>query len=420
MKKTFIAVLAVAMLAGTTSFADESYVSGGFEASGHIVAGAGWQRLKSAAGTTGLTRDITNTVPGVIGEYSTEAFSAADNKKDEFKFFLDEFELDLAKSFGENIRIRADLDFGSGTMNSGPRFANATGVGGFGSNVVIEQAYATANLAVGNGVEFLLGRFNAPIGFEKVDVFYNDTISRSAIYRSLRPNTFTGAKVYYAFSDLVDWHVYVVNNGSMNYDNGGLNPAGGQNTDVPAFGTRLGFNWGEEGKKSTFGLSGIVGQDHPNQKKHITFIGDADWQWWVSDNFAFGGEGIYRQIDTTTVGGKNGKYFGALANLHYEFSDVWDGTLRYAYTKDNNGLINAGVGVIPITGAAAQSLTGEKEQIHEIALDGSYDVADGASFRLEGTYSLVIPNGTQPAGQASANTAKTNIFGFGAVFAYEF
>src|SRR3989338_4507835 len=253
MKKSFIAVLAIALLAGTTSFADESYVSGGFEASGHIVAGAGWQRLKSSAGTGGLVRDITNTVPGVIGAYTTEAFTTAtDNKKDDFKFFLDEFELDLAKSFGENIRIRGDLDFGSGTLNSGPRFANATGVGGQGSNIVIEQAYATANIALGNGVEFLLGRFNAPLGFEKVDVFYNDTISRSAIYRSLRPNTFTGAKVYYAFSDLVDWHVYVVNNGSMNYDNGSLTPAGVQNTDVPAFGTRLGFNWGEEGKKSTF------------------------------------------------------------------------------------------------------------------------------------------------------------------------
>ena len=388
---------------------------GGFEVSGNIVAGAGWQhhRVKGVTTST-IARDVNGTIPGVIGAYST---ATTINPEDEFKIFLDQFELDLAKPFGENIRIRGDLDFGSGTLNSGPRFVNGTGVGGQGSNIIVEQAYAAANLALGNGIEFLLGRFNAPIGFDKVDVIYNFTISRSEIYRALRPNTFTGAKAYYAFSDLVDWHVYASNNGSLAYDNGGLLPAGGfQNTDIPAFGTRLGLNWGEEGKRSTVGLSGIEGQDHRNGKTHISFLGDIDWQWWIGDVFAFGGEGIYRQIDTTSfvVGQrKNGKYYGGLANFHWLLSDVLNLNLRYAYTNDVNGPSNAGVLVVPVTsttGTPSQSLTGARQQIHEAALDGQYSVAEGAYLRIELGYSYIAPQFNE----------SQQIFGAAGVLAYEF
>mgnify|MGYP003342882864 CR=1 FL=1 len=45
----------------------------------------------------------------------------------------------------------------------------------------LEQAYATANIPVGNGIEFMLGRFNTPIGFESVDVNENDTITTEEI-----------------------------------------------------------------------------------------------------------------------------------------------------------------------------------------------------------------------------------------------
>ena len=404
MKKSFILALALASLIGTAGFADESYVTGGFEATGNVVAGAGWQRFKVKPVTAAVARDVNGTIPGPMGAYTT---AAGVNKEDDFKFFVDQFELDLAKSFGENIRVRGDFDFGGRTLNGGPRFNNASGAG-IGSNVIVEQAYATANLGLGNGVEFLLGRFNAPIGFEKVNIVKNDTISRSELYRALRPNTLTGAKFYYAFSDMVDWNVYIVNN-ALNYENGGNTFYA--NTDVPAFGTRLGFNWGDEGKKSTFGVSAVEGQDHANIKKHMSFLGDIDWQWWATDNFAFGGEALYRQIDTTTAGTKNGKYYGALANLHYNFSDVWDGTLKYAYTKDVNGLVSAGVGVLPVTGAAAQSLTGAKQQIHEITVAGNYSITDGAKLKLEGGYTYDKPTGTGN-GQ--------HIFGVAGALAYEF
>ncbi|OGQ44138.1 MAG: hypothetical protein A2W61_01630 [Deltaproteobacteria bacterium RIFCSPLOWO2_01_44_7] len=415
MKKLFITTLALGLLFGTASFAEDS-VAGGFEASGHIVTGAGWQRYKVAgAAGTAIAFDVNGTAPGVIGQYSTGGLV---NRDDEFKFFVDEVELDIAKTFGENIRVRADLDFGSQTMHGGPRFNDlGTALGGTGVGVLLEQAYATANLSIGNGLEVLLGRFNAPLGFESVDTNKNDTISKSILYRALRPNTFTGVKLYYAFSDLVDWHFYLANN-NLTYDDG---DALNLNTDIPALGFRLGFNWGEEGKKSTLGWSGAVGQDRANIKRHMSFLGDVDWQWWATDNFAIGGEGIYRQINNTRVTAgstKNGKYFGALLNLHYDFSDVWDGTLKYAWAHDVNGITSPGlsglgtdVGVTNVFGGGPQSLTGADQMFHEITVAGNYMITDGAKLKLEGGYTLINPTGP-------AN--KQHTFGLGGAFAYEF
>lgn len=406
MKKLFFAVLAAALVTGAVSFAQEASVAGGFEASGHAVIGSGWQHFDVNGGGT-VAQDVRGTTLGPIGSYSTAARVTAE---DEFKFFLDEVELDIAKTFGENIRLRADLDFGSSSLYSGPRFTNGGGVGDE-AGILVEQAYATTNIAIGNGLELLLGRFNAPIGFESVDVSENDTISRSVVYRALRPVSFTGAKLYYSFSDLVDFNFFIANNG-LTHDDGDVIE---QNTDFPSLGGRFGFNWGEEGKQSHLGIVGAWGQDHGNFKNGFTMLGDADWQWWVTDSFALGGEGIYRQINTRGAGVLNSKYFGGLLNLHYDFSDVWDGTLKYGYAHDINGLaevcrINvACVGGSGVAGTA--SLTGADQQIHEFSLAGNYAITDGATLKLEGGYTFA-----QPAG--AANTR--HVIGVVGGFAYAF
>ncbi|MBI5299797.1 MAG: hypothetical protein HY877_05845, partial [Deltaproteobacteria bacterium] len=213
---------------------------------------------------------------------------------------------------------------------------------------------------------------------------------------------------------LVDLNIYVANQ-ILSYNNGGN--VFQSNTDIPNVGLRLGFNWGEEGKRSTVGLSGLWGQDHPNVKKHQSFLGDVDWQWWATDNFAFGGEAIYRQIDwdpATSAGfGRNGKYYAGLVNLRYDFSDVWDGTIKYAYSRDVNGANSAGALVTPAYGTGGvQSLLGMKEQMHEITLAGNYTITDGAKLKLEGDYSLVRLPGTTRKNQ--------QVFGLAGAFAYEF
>lgn len=417
MKKTFL-FMAAALVVASSAFANgtgpaptvaQEYVVGTFEASGHVFSGAGWQRYKTQ-GATVVPNDISGTLPGVIGEYAdtSAVTSAGVNREDVFRFFVDEFELDIAKTFGENIRVRADLDFGSETLFSGVRFRSPGNV-----NVYIEQAYVTANLALGDGLELLVGRFNSPIGYEQNDVVANDTIFRSFIYRALRAKSFTGLKFYYRFSDLFDWALWTANN-PLIHDSG---DSVFLQTDIPSVGTRFGFHWGDEGKESWLGFGGVWGQDHTNRKSAWSFYGDVDANFWITDDFRISAEAIYRQIDTTVAASRNGKYLGGLANFHYNFSDVWDGTLKYAYTHDINGAHNAGVLVTPVTGAANRTLTGivaggaAGQQAHEVALGTNYTITDGARLRLEGGWTYLDPQGA---------TNNQHIFGFAGGFAYEF
>lgn len=398
MKKILIAVITIGLFAfiATSVNAQERYVAGGFEASGHVVTGAGYQHHNNQLGSEYAFDGDVGSTSGVLGRYfglaaapGTAAPGVLANTNDTFEFFIDEVELDIAKSFGENIRLRADLDFGRVASGSGPAVA-----------FVLEQAYATANIPLGNGVEFLLGRFNTPIGFESVDVAENDTISKSILVRGMRPANTTGAKIYYAFSDLVDLHFYVVN--TLYADsNVKIN-------DIPSTGFRLGFNWGDPGTESTFGFSGLFGPESRVSNKHFTFGGDADLNWWLTESFALGLEALFVRSDAVTqtaniTPGSNLEAMAGLLNLHYLFSDVWDGTLKYVFAKQYDGTAS--------NAPNPMNLTGGEQAIHEIVLAGQYAVADAAKVKIEGRFDIVNPTG-------GGNTAY--VYGGALAFAYDF
>ncbi len=382
MKKLFTIALALGLFAfiATSASAQEKYVAGGFEMAGHVMAGGGYQHNNNKVPTYFTTDGDIGYVAGPMGKYLGQLPGAS---TDHLSFFVDEVELDIMKSFGENVRLRADLDF-----------ARAASAGLFMNAFVLEQAYATANIPVGNGIEFLLGRFNTPIGFEAVDVIDNDMISKSVISTGLRSSNTTGMKIYYAFSDLVDFHFYVVNTLTQDSDV--------KINDVPSFGLRLGFNWGEEGSESTFGISGQFGPETRASNKHFTYLGDLDLSWWITEAFNLGLEGIFRRDNA--FGGSNTEYMGGLLNLKYVFSDVWDGTLRFAYAKQFD----------PSNLAVATfwtNLTGAEQAIYQINLAVNYAIADGAKLRVEPRFDIVNPAG-------GGNTEY--VFGGALAFGYEF
>ncbi len=385
MKKFIIAIIAVSVVGMFAANANAAeYVAGGFEAAGSVVAGVGYQHQNNKAATEFATNDVESSWAGPIGRY----VNVMGPRQDHFEFFVDSVELDLMKSFGENIRIRADLDFGR--FNSGSNF------GAFN----LEQAYATANIPIGNGLEVLMGRFNVPIGFESVDVVDNDTISKSILIRSgIRPTNTTGLDLYYAFSDLVDFHFYFANRLTNDNMRAKIN-------DLPSFGLRLGFNWGEQGQESTFGVSMFGGLEHnADIKKKWTFGGDLDLNWWVNEVFAFGLEGIMR-YDQGIAANPSMTTFGGLLNLKYLFSDVWDGTLKFVYANQNKAT-NGQWDFIGGTGLIG------KQSVYEISLAGNYLIADGAKLKLEGRVDMIQP--------PSGNAGRTQmVFGGAMAFAYEF
>lgn len=353
MKKLYFSLAALLLIAGQAS-AGEGSVAGGFEASGHVDVVVGYMHTDQDAGAV-------TALGGAVGEFLGGANGAND---DTFQFFIDSVELDLAKSFGENIRARADIDFG--TIPESGVFPAQSGA----AIVNLEQAYVTTNVALGNGGEFLVGLFNAPIGFDPVDRPELHTVSHSDIFSlGIVPVNVTGAKFYYAFGDLIDLNIYVVNDLTRQ--------GAAADSVIPSGGARLGFTWGEEGSESTFGISAAAGPEQ-GQMDDIDMLGDIDFALQVTDNLLIGGEGIYRQRNSDGATADAKVLAGQLV-LNYAFSEVWDGTFRYEYTHDVDDTTQffSAVG---------------SEQIQSATIAAGYQIADGAKFKLEYQFEFANPN----------------------------
>ncbi|MDO8644498.1 MAG: outer membrane beta-barrel protein, partial [bacterium] len=265
MKKLLTLVVALALV----SFAQvaKAQTSSELELSGNVTTVVGYERqLKGSA---------TNAVSPAAGLLTDGLGLQTGFQDDVFLFAVDQVELDLAKSFGENIRLRADLDF------SPVRAPAAAGV-------YTEQAYVTANVPVGNGVEFLVGRFNSGIGFDPVDRNELKTVSFSMPHRVLLPNNLTGARLGYQATDALWFDLFVVNNLQ---DAVGFNLAA--SSAYPSGGLNVKYSWGDEDAASWAKLSLAGGPEDTTagHSKHFTFLGDLSGNVAVSDAFSVGASG---------------------------------------------------------------------------------------------------------------------------------
>jgi|GEM_PF-655840 len=427
------ALVAVAALlgAGTLQAAEKKSAAGGLELSGNVDVVTGFQydnanSLQLGYGQTtaagALTPNVVNDADNVgvgEGQLGDLRGKGAPSHKT-FNFYIDQVELDINKTFGENIRIRADLDFGRGLSGS----LRTTGLG---SNFLLEQGYVTANIPIGNGLEFLIGRFNTPIGLEAVDRADNIALSYTNIYRWLRPHNTTGAKIYYAFNDLFDWHVYAVNNlyDSIGSVTGAAIAPLNQTTNdtaVPSWGTRFGFTWGEKGKENVVGLSYAGGPEGiannitvagvnfaATSKTHFTQMADLDFSFHVTDSFIIAGEGIIRMDAAngglgacTTSAPTNCKAFAGDLLFAYNFNETWGMYFRYEYFADRQGnytLAYAKVANLAAGGGAVAA----NYQMHDFSLGTTYQITDGAKMTAEYRFDLGVPvAGGKPQNQAFA------------------
>ncbi|HEX5033275.1 MAG TPA: porin, partial [bacterium] len=219
--------------------------------------------------------------------------------------------------------------------------------------------------------EFLIGRFNVPMGYYLVDRADNVTISYSNIYNFVTPTNATGAKMYWAFGDHFDFHLYLVN---QLYDCIILGaaclvgpPGSGADSAIPSWGMRMGYNWGEEGKKSTVGLSYAGGPEQADNNAHLDHMINADLAWKITENFLLAAEFHYQQRNNLpTVAGPNAKFIGGLLVIDYALSDVWDLFFSYGYIHDFQG-----------------KFTGADQQIHNFVIGAGYQITDGAKMKLE-------------------------------------
>ncbi|MCH7521359.1 MAG: outer membrane beta-barrel protein [Candidatus Marinimicrobia bacterium] len=166
------------------------------------------------AGLHGQDLTITGFVDG------STALPVSDGTNLEFSF--DQLEIDLEKTLGDGISLRADIDLVEGGAD-------------------VEQAYVTVA-----GMTF--GKFNAPIGWELLDAPDMYQFSHTLVFDYALPTNLVGFSYARELGAGLDGVVYVANGWDLNYADDGQ----------PIFGGRLGYG-GVEGLN--VGLSAIQNND---------------------------------------------------------------------------------------------------------------------------------------------------------------
>lgn len=290
-----------------------------------------------------------------------------------FGFAVPQAELDVENEYGENIMARVDVDF----IDLGTPGATA---------VLLEQAYVTANIAVGNGLEFLVGKFNVPFGLESVDrhenVFSTYTPGRVFVV----PTQVLGAKLYYEFNDHWSFDLGAVN--SLNHVLTG-------NSAIPSGLFRLGANWGDEDRLSFVHLGAAVGPEHSTAVGLTSTNSNLDYFGNLWGNFAFGSywdlgwEGLYRRTQSAT-GGSNQSAWGGQLYVVYQPSDVWTVQLRGAGFNDVDPIAGGGGSGASTTGSTWGGFEG---LTYSGTLGATYQITDGAQVKLEYRYDMAQVTG---------------------------
>lgn len=141
-------------------------------------------------------------------------------------FNLDVVKLSIAKPEDEGpwaSGYQVDLLFGPDAVGYNPS-ANGNST----SDYAIKQAYVTLRTPVGNGIDWKVGVFDSPLGYEVFDPASNPNYTRSWGY-SIEPTELTGVLASYKISDAVSVSGGVVNTSAVGIntrnDNSG-NPGG--------------------------------------------------------------------------------------------------------------------------------------------------------------------------------------------------
>jgi hypothetical protein len=152
--------------------------------------------------------------PGT-GNANPAPFKFNAGKQDGFN--LDSVDLRIAKPLEEgqwSSGYCVDLMFGPD--------ANATtgeGVKGSGIGEHVRQAYLNLRMPVGNGLDWKIGRFDSPLGYESTDSYKNPNFTRSYGF-SLEPSELTGVMAEYKFNETAAASIGIANTENTGTING--------------------------------------------------------------------------------------------------------------------------------------------------------------------------------------------------------
>jgi hypothetical protein len=218
--------------------------------------------------------------------------------------------------------LRTDINFRAGDSDS-----SAPGRDDLSTDDILEQGFIRLNVPLPFETTFQFGKFNVPMGWELLDPVDMYQFSHALVFNFGIPTNVTGALLAMTFNPMVDLQLYVVNGWDQLNDN----------NDAKTFGARLGLT---PMRGVNVGLSLITGaeQDADNNDNRTVF--DVDFTLELIERLLVGGElnfGLEEDAKRPFGRDKDAQWVGGLLTVHYDFTDVIGGTVRFDFFHDDDG-----------------------------------------------------------------------------------
>jgi tetratricopeptide (TPR) repeat protein len=239
------------------------------------------------------------------------AAAVVDHNSGETSFALDQVELDVEAHLDRRSFARVDLEY----------ITDANGD----LQADVEQGYAAYRFGSDLNWQVAFGKFNVPIGFEKIDPPEAYKYTSSLVFQYGRPVNMTGLLLTARLSDQLNWQVYIGNGWDLSTD---------INKDK-TIGSRLGFAPTEQFKG---GLSMITGAEQADNNSSRRTVWDLDLTFVPDKHLIVGGDITYGVETKALPDGSEGEWLGLMAMVSYLSDEGIGITGRLDYFDDSDGL----------------------------------------------------------------------------------
>lgn len=269
-----------------------------------MLALAGWLAWTAAGASTSVSGFVDASYAGNI-----------DTKEETFG--LDQVEVDVIRAVGDQVVLRADLEW----VKDGEQWDTAA-----------EQGFLTYNPSFLPELDFSLGKFNAPIGFELLDAPDMYQYSHSLVFDHCLPTNLTGALFDVTLTPKLGVLAYVANGWDRNQEH----------NDVKTYGGRVGYSLGELGSFGVSALSGYEGVDSLGVRTDKRTVVDVDVTLTPVENLLVGGEVNLGTVDSGSDDVDDMTWTGFLVMAHYDFNEWLGLTGRFDMVDDPDAYIFGG------------------------------------------------------------------------------
>lgn len=251
-------------------------------------------------------------------------------------FNLNAFKLALEKPLSDKNELtagfRADLFVGEdarGFRNGGAEVAGSSATDGA-SDIYLHQAFVQFRAPLGNGVDFKVGKFGTPVGYEVIERPANLNISYGLLWFNAQPLSHTGILASYNLNDQVSFEAGVANSDWNSADSTSINGTEGT-SNVSLIAT---MNVKSKGGNANIKTS-VIGQPDGGRNIIGSNVGpQADsgqaflWDTWGNWAPKFANDKLLLGFNTDL--GFYNEYSQSVNTRRQQFNETWFGAAVYA------------------------------------------------------------------------------------------